>query len=154
METVYFDTSALLKRYVAETGSIWVNALITSSNPPVVFTSQLTVVESVCGFSRRLREGSVSTGDYNRLLTAFNYDTVSRYVIADVMPVTVETACRMAGRNPLRAYDAVHLATAWLLNRELLRHGRHPITFVCADERLISISRSEGLITENPNYYS
>ncbi|MCP4111447.1 MAG: type II toxin-antitoxin system VapC family toxin [Desulfobacteraceae bacterium] len=152
METAYFDTSALIKRYVAETGSRWVNALLASSRP-TVFISQLTVIESVCGFSRRLREGAFSGDDYNRLLAAFDYDTVSRYVIADIMPVTIDTACQMAGRHPLRAYDAVHLATAWLINRELIRNGRYPLTFVCSDNRLLAVCRNEGLLTENPNNY-
>jgi len=153
METAYFDTSALVKHYVAEIGSGWVNALLTSSPVPVVFTSQLTVVKTTCAFSRRLREGTLASGAYSRLLTAFNYDITYKYVVADVMPTTVDTACRMSGRHPLRAYDAVHLATVWLLNRELIRNGRLPLTFVCADDRLISIARAEGLVVENPNHH-
>ena len=31
MEFAYFDTSALVKRYVAEVGSPWVNSLLTFS---------------------------------------------------------------------------------------------------------------------------
>ncbi|HHC25365.1 MAG TPA: hypothetical protein ENK58_08155 [Desulfobacterales bacterium] len=124
METAYFDTSALVKHYVAEIGSGWVK-----------------------------REGTLASEAYSRLLTAFDYDITYKYVITDVMPATVGTACRMSGRHPLRAYDAVHLATAWLLNCELLRNGRPPLTFACADDRLISIARAEGLVVENPNHH-
>jgi hypothetical protein len=56
----YFDTGDLLKHYVREIGSGWVNALFGSSPAPIIFTSQLTVVEAVCAFSRRLREGALS----------------------------------------------------------------------------------------------
>jgi predicted nucleic acid-binding protein len=37
----------------------------------------------------------------------------------------VEIARQLANRHPLRAYDAVQLATAWLANRELIRQGSH-----------------------------
>ena len=59
----------------------------------------------------------------------------------------------VANRQPLRAYDAVHLATAWLLNEELLRAGQPPLTFVCADDRLMTIAQAEGLLTDNPNHH-
>jgi len=147
----YFDTSALLKHYVREIGSGWVNALFASSPAPIIFTSQLTVVEAVCAFSRRLREGALSSEAYSRLLTAFDYDVSYKYVIADVMPIAIDAACQLAGRHPLRAYDALHLATAWLINRELVQNGKSPLIFICADDRLASISKAEGLLMENPN---
>jgi hypothetical protein len=28
-----------------------------------------------------------------------------------------------------------------------------PVTFVCADERLIAIAQAEGLLTNNPNHH-
>jgi len=53
----------------------------------------------------------------------------------------------------LRAYDAVQLATAWLLNQDLLRTDRPLLRFVCADDRLIAIAQAEGLPTDNPNHH-
>ncbi|MBS1252395.1 MAG: hypothetical protein MAG451_01434 [Anaerolineales bacterium] len=43
------------------------------------------------------------------------------------------------------------MSVAWLLNQELLRVGEPPLTFVCADDRLIAVAQAEGLLTENPN---
>jgi hypothetical protein len=63
----------------------------------------------------------------------------------------IDTACQLANRNPLRAYDAVHLATAWLLHQELLNGGHESLVFVCADVRLLDIAKDEGLQIENPN---
>lgn len=60
MSVAYFDTSALLKQYVVETGSQWVNNFLSSSSTPVVFTSVMTSVEATCAFARRLREGVLS----------------------------------------------------------------------------------------------
>jgi predicted nucleic acid-binding protein len=153
MGTAYFDTSALVKRYVAEEGSQWIKTLFAPPINLIAFTSQLTVVETTCAFSRRMREGDLSSEDYEKLLTAFNYDVTYRHIVADVTQTTIETACDLAGIHPLRAYDAIHLATALLINRELIKNSRHPLTFVCADNRLIDIAKTENLHTENPNHH-
>ena len=68
METAYFDTSALVKRYVAEEGSQWIKTLCAPPNNLIVCTSQMTVVETACAFSRRMREGALSSEDYKKLL--------------------------------------------------------------------------------------
>jgi uncharacterized protein len=153
MEILYCDTSALVKRYIVEDGTAWIKSLFASPYPPLVFISQLAIVESICAFSRRQREGSFSYEDYDKLLAALNYDINSRYITVDITQLTIDTACRLAKKHPLRAYDAVHLATVYLLNRELVRNNKSPISFICADERLISIAQAENLITKNPNHY-
>jgi hypothetical protein len=55
--------------------------------------------------------------------------------------------------KPLIDTSAVHLSTAWLPNEEFLRTDKSPLRYVCADERLIAITQTEGLITDNPNQY-
>ena len=68
------------------------------------------------------------------------------------MPITIETACQLSGSYPLlRAYDAIHLATALLINCEIIRNNKPPLTFICADKRLLEIAQAENLRTENPN---
>jgi predicted nucleic acid-binding protein len=151
---VYLDTSALLKQYVAEIGTDWVKALLASPSSPVVFTSHLTLIEATCAFARKLREGVLTPTVHSKILTAFDYDLTYRYNILDVVEVTIDTARRLANQHPLRAYDSVHLATAWLSNQELLRADKPPLTFIAADDRLIAIAQTEGLLTDNPNHHS
>lgn len=152
VSTVYFDTSALVKRYIAEAGSDWIRALF-DVQTPIVFTSRLTVIEGVCTFARRQREGMLSPRDHRQLLTIFDYDFAHRYNILDVETMVIDTARQMANRHPLRAYDAVQLATAWSLDRDLVSNGEAPLTFICADDRLLSVAQTEGLRTDNPNHY-
>lgn len=153
MSVAYFDTSALIKQYIAETGSNWVNTLLSSSLAPTVFISHLTIVEATCALARRLRDGTISSTDHTKLLTAFNYDVTHKYNIIDVMPLTIDTACQLANKHPLRAYDAVQLATAWLSNQALLGASEPPLTFICADNNLVAIAQVEGLLTNNPNHH-
>jgi predicted nucleic acid-binding protein len=84
-------------------------------------------------------------------LLAFDHDVAYWYNILDVTPDVVETARTLANDYPLRAYDAVHLATAWLANRQLVLAGQSPLTFICADDDLLKIAGAVGLPVDNPN---
>ena len=153
MSIAYLDTSALVKQYVIEPGSNWVKALLVPDLTPTVFTSHLTVVEAMCAFARRRREGSLSSHQHAQILRAFEYDVQNRLNILDVGPAVIRTAQRLANQHPLRAYDAVQLATAWLANENLVRSEQRPLMFVCADNHLVATAQAEGLLTENPSQY-
>ena len=45
MATAYIDTSALVKRYVAEVGSAWVRRMVARPVQHVIYTAALTEVE-------------------------------------------------------------------------------------------------------------
>jgi predicted nucleic acid-binding protein len=149
---VYFDTSALVKRYITEVGSDWVKTLL-ENRTSGLFTSRLSIIEGACTFARRHREGMLSPEDYRQLLAIFDYDFAYRYNTLDVEQMVIDTARQMTNRHPLRAYDAVQLATAWLLNEDLLRTDKSPLTFICADDHLIAVAQAEGLLADNPNHY-
>lgn len=151
MSITYLDTSALLKRYVAEMGSEWVRSLLVFSGTSAAFTSHLTVVEATCAFARRRREGFLSAEDHAEILLALDYDMAHWYNVLEVTPNIVDTARTFANEHPLRAYDAIHLATAWLANRQLVQESQPPLTFVCADDRLLTMAEAVGLLTDNPN---
>lgn len=153
MSTLYLDTSALVKRYLTESGSDWITALLDEAPMPTLLTSHLTAIEGMCTFARRRREGLLTEDEYRQTCTVFEYDFQHQYDVISVEQRVIETAGRMADSHPLRAYDAVQLASGWLANQRLTTAGRAPLTFVCADDRLIDIAQSEGLLIENPNHH-
>lgn len=55
----------------------------------------------------------------------------------------IELAAELVWRHPLRAYDAIQLASALWLARE----SRMALTFVCADRRLAAAAAAAGLRT-------
>ncbi len=154
MTVAYLDTSALIKQYLAERGSDWIRSLLSISQPSQVFTSHLTIVEATCALARRRREETLSCEDYLRALEALDYDMVYRYNILEVTPDVIDSACRLAKVHPLRAYDAVQLASALFANSQLVSLGQPAMTFVCADDILIAIAQAEGLTADNPNLHS
>jgi predicted nucleic acid-binding protein len=54
-------------------------------------------------------------------------------------------------RHPLRAYDAIQLASALIANDALLTAGFAPLIVLAADDRLLDAAQAEGLMTDNPN---
>jgi predicted nucleic acid-binding protein len=154
MVSAYFlDTSALVKRYIDETGSVWLRANIDPVLRPFLVISQLLVVEVHSALNRRLREGTISQGDYTRTKHAFQDDCQNEYNLIPISEAIVDLACDLLERHPLRASDAIHLATALTSNRLLSSHGLPAFTFLCADDRLINAATAERLAADNPNHH-
>lgn len=153
VSTDYFDSSALVKRYLAETGSAWVQAR--GNNPAqVIVTADLARVEIAAAFARKLREGSITQSEYQQARDRLTSDTAMRYQIVPVSFERVDEAIELTARQRLRGYDAVHLACALYINRALLAHNLAPLILIAADDVLLRAAQAEGLRTENPNLYS
>ncbi len=114
MVNYYLDTSALLKRYVDETGSRWLR--IQMATATALISSQLLIVEAVSAFNRRVREGSLPWPDYQRLRDIFRGDCHTTYRIVPLTVPILDRACALLEHYPLRAYDVVHLATALIVH--------------------------------------
>ncbi len=149
MTTFFFDTSVLLKRYVDESGSTRVRALIQTAPGPMVI-SAITRVEMACAFARREREGSLPSPMRDRLWRAFRFDTVHHFRFIRVGVETLATAEQLAFRHSLRAYDAVQLASALFTARRLDKTGKQGVIFLSADARLLRFAEAEGFVTLNP----
>lgn len=157
MASFYFDSSALVKYYIIESGTEWVRNSIDGRVGMEwvnsISTSALTWAEMISAFAKRHRMESISTHSCRALTARFLREARLRYGRLRVNDVVIEAAVELIQRHPLRAYDAVQLATALLLNRRLLADKLPSLTFVSADNVLCKAARAEGLSTENPNEY-
>jgi predicted nucleic acid-binding protein len=157
MASFYFDSSALVKYYILESGTEWVQSLIDSRLDDewanTISTSALTWAEVISAFTKRHRMGDISTHLYKALTARFLQEAGLRYGRLRINDAVIEAAVELIQCHPLRAYDAVQLATALLLNRRLLADKLPPLTFVSADSLLCEAARAEGLPAENPNEY-
>lgn len=151
MNGYYLDASALVKRYVDETGSDWLRAVVDPTQSPLLFTSRLTIVEVISAFARRVREGSLTLGEFAALRDAFRSDCLSEYQIMPPTVAVIDLACTLLERHSLRAYDATHLATALSAQQFLRQRSLPGLTFLCADDRLNNAATAEGLAVDNPN---
>lgn len=135
--TRYFDASALVKRYVREAGSTTVRRLLTSGTAA---TSRLSEAEVSSAIVRRAREGAFTMGQRDRLLAALQRDVPALAIVELIPEVTAEARILLL-RHPLRAADAVQLASCVYLQRQLAR----PVPFVAFDARLVRAARAEGV---------
>lgn len=151
MKIHYFDTSALIKRYVQEPGTPWVLGLVATKPRGLLLTARITVVETYSALARRRRELSVAPEDLDLAVREFSADTASEYEFVELDSALVAVARDLVDRYPLRAYDAVQLASAIIANRALHTVRRARLTFVSADDRLVKVAAAEGMIVDNPN---
>jgi predicted nucleic acid-binding protein len=149
----FFDSSALLKRYMIEQGSAWVRALTTRRAGNTIFIAQITPVEVVSGAERQHRVGQLPAAAVQHVRRLFDRHTRREYKIVTLTDAIVAHAKDLVGVYLLRAYDAVQLASALEANARLVGAGSPPLTFVSADTRLLTAAAAEGLASEDPNAY-
>jgi predicted nucleic acid-binding protein len=154
--TYYFDTSALIKRYLMEPGSEWVQQITdarTSSGQPyhTIALSAIGIVEAVAAIARRYRLGQLDQVQHQGLINLFLTHSRVEYHITTIRSRHIDLATALVQRHPLRGYDAIHLATALALRDELRAARLSAPIFVAADTNLCVAARAEGLPAENPN---
>lgn len=108
--------------------------------------SKLARVEVPTALWRKHRTGELSTEDAAVLVEEFDWDWFGapgaelRFAVVEVTDDVLDLAARSAARHPLRAYDAVQLASA------LAARAASPdlTLFACFDEELADAARAEG----------
>ena len=153
MAAFFCDSSAIVKRYVAETGSTYGDALADLKTGNIVLLARITRVEVAAAFARRLKGASLTTADAQNALALFQHDLTNNYFTVEITPVLLSEAMRLAMQHALRGYDAVQLAAALEANSERLSNSLPPLTLVSADMDLNNAAQVEGLNVENPNNY-
>jgi hypothetical protein len=126
-----------VKRYVQEPGSEQVRRWLASGKPA---TSRLTEVEVASALMRRWREGAFDTAARQRALAALGHD-LRAVTVVEIVPTVTARARLLLERHPLRAGDALQLASCLLLRDS----AGEPVMFAGFDDRLNQAARAEGL---------
>ncbi len=138
--TAFLDSSAIVKRYADEPESHLAQGM---SEP--VFASDLAAVEVPAAFWRKHRVGEISASDAQIMCQRFLADVSAsslerNTVLMKVNEDILREAINLVAHHPLRAYDAVQLASALAASR--LMGG---CTFGCFDQQLSTAAAIEGL---------
>jgi hypothetical protein len=104
-------------------------------------------------FARRAREGVITRHERDELIQTFRAHCVAQYRIVPTQPQIIDLAAELILRHPLRAYDAVQLASAKIVSQSLIAHGLPPLIFVTADDRLVAAAGDEAVTAANPNLH-
>ena len=136
----YVDSSVLVKRYVDVPGSSDLRTLMERWRQ--LATSALTLVEIRSALARMVREERFTRDEVAVILARVDR-TVPSMEIVEPRGQTLAVAGELVSRHPLRAYDAVQLASALRVATTTQR----PVTFACSDAPLRTAAAAEGLRT-------
>ena len=150
MADYFFDSSALVKAYIAEAGTNWVRVILDDPRHRISI-SALAEVEVISALTRRFNEGDLTRDELEQTCDELSQDCAT-YFVVDVTSQILEASVANARNHSLRAYDAVQLASATALSTALLVQGNAvEFILVSADNALNDAARREGLQVENPN---
>ena len=151
MPHFYIDTSALLKRYHTEEGTEFVNELYDQkrSEKGHIYTSILTGAEFCSAIRRKQREKRLSESESNYIISAFFIESESMLFTIPADWSVVSLSIRLLSDYPLKAYDAVQLASGLGIREQTSKEMRD-FYFICDDERLCLAAESESLKVLRP----
>lgn len=146
----YLDTSALVKAYVQEEGTGTVVQLLRfARNDPereAVYTSEIAYPEAVSAVTRRESRGEISAAETELFVVQIRAHFTGRgsqpFNVVEVNSPLIEHAAELVRTHRLRAFDAMHLATAIAVRDA--RPAGAPLGFCVADRRLASAAAAEG----------
>lgn len=136
---LYLDSSALVKRYVAEPGSTEVNEIITKAE--LVGTAIISRAEVAAAFAKSVRVEALTLAEAAVALEAFRHEWLD-LVRVQVTEMVASRADTMAWTHGLRGYDAVQLATAVLWQEAI----GATVTMATFDRQLWRAAEREALL--------
>ncbi len=137
---LFFDTSALIQKYIVEKGTDKVDDLMNKADQ--IFISVITEIETYSTFKRLLAEKAISEKDYKILTNEFETD-YPFYTYIGFDDFTSANAKLLIEKYQLKTLDSIQLGTALLLKDEF------DYLVVC-DSKIIKSGKKEGLKIINP----
>ncbi len=136
----YFDTSALLKRYIKESGSEVIDDTIDKAHE--ILVSALTHIEAISALRRLLSEGKICKADYKNIKSELDKD-FKDFTILPILQKTLNKAYQIVDAEDLRTLDAIQLATVIIASENIDK-------LVAADQRLLSAADNNNIVTLDP----
>ncbi|MGH9948437.1 MAG: type II toxin-antitoxin system VapC family toxin [Pyrinomonadaceae bacterium] len=150
MAAFFCDSSAIVKRYIDETGSDWLTA-IAGPKDNTVYVARTTFVEVVSAVTRREKGGHISTIGAENARLQFEQDYLKEFQKVEISESLIREAAKFAIKYALRGYDAVQLAAVLESENARVRVGLSSLVLLSADTDLNTAAISEGLTVDDPN---
>jgi uncharacterized protein len=142
----FLDTSAVVKRYVQETGTAWIRTLAAPATGNFIYLARITEVEVTSALARRRGQPGLSIAQAVGALGIFRQDFAQDYRIVEITALLLQRAALLADTHALRGYDAVQLAAALEVRLQI-----PALILVSADTELNNAATAEVLPLEDPN---
>jgi uncharacterized protein len=120
-----------------------------------ILLAEITLAEVAAALAAKHRAPKGITRDQrDRVLSRFLQDCDDHFALLTVNRSVIDRAIELAQRHPLRAYDAVQLATALDASEIMQSQSLPALTVVAADGELLTAAVAERLSVENPLNYA
>jgi uncharacterized protein len=140
---IYFDSSALVKRYIEESGSDVVQSLLDRDTSAA--TSKLAYPEILSALTRKQRSGELTKRSLQAAVQQFEADWAG-IVVVEFHDELLPAMKSLLLKHHLSGADTVHLSSALWLKRAL----QSDLAFVASDLNLLKAARAERLEVINP----
>jgi predicted nucleic acid-binding protein len=130
---VFFDSSALAKRYIEEPGSDKVEKIC--SQATILGVSSICIPEVVSALCRLRWRSTITEGQYENAKQALLKD-LENALICNITPSVIRQSIHILETNRVRTLDALHIGCALEWKAEV---------FVSSDVRQTSAARRTGL---------
>ena len=137
---LFFDTSALLKRYLSETGTEKVEFLFDSAS--LIIVSSTAQLECASAFQRLLKTKYIDREKYVKLKEDIAID-FSFFHIVEFDTNVREECIKVIDKYPLKSLDTIQLASALQVINEI-------DSFVVSDKQLKNYAAKEGFTIIDP----
>ncbi len=151
MATFFCDSSAIVKRYINEIGSVWLSAITNPTGGNRVYVARITFVEVISAITRREKGSHISSTDADTARLTFEQDHLNEFQKVEISEILINEAANLAKKYALRGYDAIQLAAALETENERFALGLSPLTLLSADTDLNAAAAAEGLTVDDPN---
>jgi uncharacterized protein len=137
---LYLDTSAIAKRYIAESGSRTVRTAMNAA--PARATSIVAYAEMRSALIRARRDGRLTSAAYATAISLLSahWPHYLRLIADDACTLEAGRLVEAHSNHALRGFDAIHLASA----HRLAAGQPASVTFACWDTRLWRAARDDG----------
>ncbi len=152
MSSYFFDSSALVKRYMPEVGTRWIRHLTAPASGHTILIAHITLIEMMSAIARHYHDGNITLPILQAFRQQIEHHTRTQYNVLALVPPILSQALDLHEKYRLRAYDSIQLASALTIYLRAASIGQ-TITFLSADTRLLQAAVSEGLATDNPNQH-
>lgn len=148
---VYFDASALAKRYSPESGTPLVNEIFRLGPTRSIACFSIGVAEVFSILVRKKNDGRIDREYYDQAISDLTAEVIENdeILISSVDDGLAFASLRLIAKHHINAVDAMILEDLIGLER-ILEEEEKKLLFVTSDKRLVRAARSEGIEVLNP----
>ncbi len=148
---IYFDASALVKRYSPETGSVVVDEVFRLVPLDRLICSTLCITEVASILVRKRNDGRLTRAQYNQAMSEFNNEVIApeNFSAAQINDDLLLSSLSLISKHNINAADAAILRSAINL-RDALQPTGEALMLWASDKRLVRAAKAERITVFDP----